>query len=56
MCESLIFIITADVDVRIVIRDELVPGQKYGVGEAWIIFLFAQKHIVQGIATAGLKG
>jgi len=26
------------------------------MGVGWIIFLLAQKHIVQGIATTGLKG
>jgi len=51
-----ILIIVANLDVRIVIRDELAPGQRYGVGEDRIIFLLAQKHIVQGIATTGLKG
>ncbi|MCJ7548137.1 MAG: hypothetical protein MUQ30_00460, partial [Anaerolineae bacterium] len=56
VCESLNLMIAATVDLRIVIRDELAPGQRYEVGEAWIIFLFAQKHIVQGIATTGLKG
>ncbi len=54
--QDLTLIIAANVDERIVIRDELEPGQRYGVGGGWIIFLLAQKHIVQGIATTGLKG
>ena len=45
-----------NLDLRIVTKDELSSGQRYGVGEDWIVFLFAQKHIVQGIATTGLKG
>jgi len=39
-------------DVGIVTRNELAPGQRYGVGEGRVTFLFAQKYI----ATTGLKG
>jgi len=56
VCEVFILIIVANMDLHIVTRDELSPGLRYGVGVGWIIFLLAQKHIVQGIATTGLKG
>lgn len=56
MWEIFTFIIMANIDLRIVTWDELSPGLRYGVGVGWIIFLLAQKQIVQGIATTGLKG